>query len=313
MKDDLKVFSGGSNPALAREICDYIGIPLSPLETARFSNDNLFVQVKESVREKDVFVVQSLTEPVSDHLMELMITLDALRSASARRITAVIPYYSYARSDKKDAPRISIAGRLIADLLKTAGASRVLTMDLHADSVHGFFSIPVDHLTAGPTICEYFEQHLDLSRVVVVATDAGGAKRAGRFAKRLDTSMAIIDKRRLSDSKVKQGLVVGKVEGFDAIIFDDEISTGGTLVSTVNTLEKAGVKNIYVGATHPVLCGPASGNLAASSIAETVVANTVEIPEAKRFPQLKVLSVAPLFARAIERIHTGESVSALFR
>lgn len=313
MKNDLRVFSGGSNTALAQEICDHIDIPLSPLETSRFSNDNLFVQIKESVREQDVFVVQSLTEPVSDHLMELMITLDALRSASAKRITAVIPYYSYARSDKKDAPRISIAGRLIADLLKTAGASRVLTMDLHADSVHGFFSIPVDHLTAGPTICEYFAQKLDLSKSVVVATDAGGAKRAGKFAKRLGTSMAIIDKRRLSDSKVKQGLVVGHVEGMDAVIFDDEISTGGTLVSTIQTLENAGVNKIYVGATHPVLCGPATKNLAASSIAEVVVANTVDIPEEKRFSQLRALSVAPLFARAIKRIHTGESVSSLFK
>ena len=313
MKDDLKVFSGGSNPTLAQEICDHIGIPLSSLDTSRFSNDNLFVQVKESVREKDVFVVQSFTAPVSDHIIELMITLDALRSASARRITVVIPYYSYARSDKKDAPRISIAGRLIADLLKTAGADRVLTMDLHADSVHGFFSIPVDHLTAGPTICEYFSDRLDLSRVVVVATDAGGAKRAGKFAKRLDSSLAIIDKRRISDSSVKQGLVVGNVEGLDAIIFDDEISTGGTLVSTVKTLEKAGVNKIYVGATHPVLCGPAAENLAASSIAEVVVANTVDIPGEKRFSQLKVLSVAPLFAQAIKRIHTGDSVSALFK
>ncbi len=312
MKNDLKIFSGGSNRALALEICNHIGIPLSSLETSRFSNDNLFVQIRESVREKDVFVIQSLTQPVSDHIMELMITLDALRSASARRITAVIPYYSYARSDKKDAPRISIAGRLIADLLKTAGADRVLTMDLHADSVHGFFSIPVDHLTAGPTICEYFASRLDLSRLVVVATDAGGAKRAGRFAQRLDTAMAIIDKRRISDSRVQQGLVVGDVEGRDAIVFDDEISTGGTLVSTVKTLEKAGANRIYVGATHPVLCGSAAQRLAASSIAEVVVANTVDIPEDKRFAALTVLSVAPLFAQAIHRIHTGDSVSALF-
>ncbi len=312
MKNDLKIFSGGSNPALTLEICDHIGIPLSPLETSRFSNDNLYVQVKESVRGKDVFVVQSLTRPASEHIMELMITLDALRSASAGRITVVIPYYSYARSDKKDAPRISIAGRLIADLLKTAGANRVLTMDLHADSVHGFFSIPVDHLTAGPFICEYFADRLDLDKVVVVATDAGGAKRAGRFASRLNTSMAIIDKRRISDSNVKQGLVVGDVKGRDAIIFDDEIATGSTLVATVDTLKAAGVGNIYVGVTHPVLCGSAAKNLASSSISEVVVTNTVDIPENKRFQELTVLSVAPLFARAIQRIHTGDSVSALF-
>ncbi len=313
MPNELKVFSGGANTALAREICDHIGIPLSRLDTSRFSNDNLFVQIEESVREKDVFMVQSLTQPVSDHIMELMITLDALRSASARRITAVIPYYSYARSDKKDAPRISIAGRLIADLLKTAGADRVLTMDLHADSVHGFFSMPVDHLTAVPTICDYFAKTLDLSRAVVVATDAGGAKRAGRFAKRLNTSMAIIDKRRISDSDVKQGLVVGNVKGRDAIIFDDEISTGATLVTTVETLEKAGANKIYVGATHPVLCGAAVQNLSSSSITEIIVSNTVHIPNEKQFSKLNVLSVAPLFSQAIQRIHTGESVSDLFK
>ena len=313
MTDNLKVFSGGSNPDLATEICGHIGIELSPMETSRFSNDNLFVQIKESVREKDVFVVQSLTTPVSDHLMELMITIDALRSASAKRITAVIPYYSYARSDKKDAPRISIAARLVADLLKTAGADRVLTMDLHADAVHGFFSIPVDHLTFMPTICDYFAGLLDLSKVVVVATDAGGAKRAGRFAKRLDTSLAIIDKRRISDSNVQQGLVVGNVEGLDAIVFDDEISTGGTLVSTVETLKRAGAENIYVGATHPVLCGQAVENLSKTVVSGIIVANTVHIPAEKQFAQLKSLSVAPLFARAIKHIHTGESVSALFK
>ncbi len=312
MTDDLKVFSGGSNQDLALEICRNIGIGLSPLKTSRFSNDNLFVQVQESVREKDVFVVQSLTAPVSDHIMELMITLDALRSASAKRITAVIPYYSYARSDKKDAPRISIAARLVADLLKTAGADRVLTMDLHADAVHGFFSIPVDHLTALPIICDYFAAHLDMSKVVVVATDAGGAKRAGRFAKYLNTSLAIIDKRRISDSKVQQGLVVGNVAGLDAIIFDDEISTGGTLVSTIETLRQAGVGRVYVGATHPVLCGRAVTNLSGSPVSEIVVTNTVHVPETKQFPLLTVLSVAPLFARAIQHIHTGESVSALF-
>lgn len=313
MTDELKVFSCSSNIGLAREICRNLNIPLSKLEISRFSNDNLFVQIKENVRERDVFVVQSFTHPVSDHILELMITLDALRSASAKRITAVIPYYSYARSDKKDAPRISIAGRLMADLLETAGANRILTMDLHADSVHGFFSIPVDHLTAIPSICNYFQGNLDLSRTVVVATDAGGAKRAGRFAKWLNTSMAIIDKRRVSDTDVSQGLVVGDVKDRDAIIFDDEISTGGTLAATVKTLEKAKVGKIYVGATHAVLCGPAVKNLKAASIEEIVVANTVHVPVEKKFDKIKILSVAGLFAEAIKRIHTGESVGALFK
>ncbi|HAY39031.1 MAG TPA: ribose-phosphate pyrophosphokinase, partial [Desulfobacteraceae bacterium] len=247
-----------------------------------------------------------------NHIMELLIILDAMRSASAKRITAVVPYYSYARSDKKDAPRISIAGRLMADLLKTAGANRVLTMDLHADSVHGFFSIPVDHLTAIPIICGHFQHRLDISNTVTVATDAGGAKRVGRFAKKMNTSMAIIDKRRISDTDVVQGLVIGDVKGKDAIIFDDEISTGGTMITSVKTLEKAGVRKIFIGATHPVLSGPAVKNLKDSSIEEIVVTNTVEIPGSKKMEQLNVLSVGPLFAEAIKRIHTGESVGALF-
>jgi len=312
MYRDLKVFSGNSNKDLAQEICRQLDIPLSKLDISRFSNDNLFVQVKENVREKDIFIIQSFSRPVSHHILELLITLDAMRSASAKRITAVVPYYSYARSDKKDAPRISIAGRLMADLLKAAGANRVLTMDLHADSVHGFFSIPVDHLTAIPIICDYFQRRLDISNAVVVATDAGGAKRAGRFAQKMNTSMAIIDKRRISDTDVVQRLVVGDVKGKDAIIFDDEISTGGTLTTSVKTLEKAGVRKIFVGATHPVLSGPAVKNLKDASIEEIVVTDTVEIPDDKKFEQLNVLSVGPLFAEAIKRIHSGESVGALF-
>jgi ribose-phosphate pyrophosphokinase len=312
MQDDLKVFSGRSNPRLCDEICRQLGIIPSRLEISSFSNDNLYVQIKENVRERDVFVVQSLTQPVSEHIMELLIVMDALRSASARRITAVVPYYSYARSDKKDAPRISITGRLIADLLKSAGANRVLTMDLHADSVHGFFSVPVDHLTAIPIISSYFQDKLDIDNAVCVATDAGGAKRVGRFASRLNTAMAIIDKRRISDTDVKQGLVVGNVKGKDALVFDDEISTGGTIVSTVETLERAGVRNVYVGATHAVLCGPAVDNLQQSSLKEVVLTNTVGVPQAKRFAKARFLSVAPLFSEAIKRIHTGESVGALF-
>jgi ribose-phosphate pyrophosphokinase len=312
MKVDLNVFAGTSNPGLSEEICRYLDINPSRLEIARFSNDNLFVQIKENVRERDVFVVQSFTQPVSDCIMELMIVCDALRSASARRITAVIPYYSYARSDKKDAPRISITGRLIADLLQTAGANRVLTMDLHADSVHGFFSIPVDHLTAIPLIADYFKGMADLEKTVAVATDAGGAKRVGRFASRLNIPLAIIDKRRVSDTDVKQGLVVGDVKNRDAIVFDDEISTGGTTVSTINTLKDAGVLNINVAATHGVFCGAAVDNLNQSAAGKVVVTNTVDIPPGKRFSRLEVLSVAGLLAEAIKRIHTGESVGALF-
>jgi ribose-phosphate pyrophosphokinase len=312
MPNELKIFSGRANPRLAEAICQHLGQPLNRLEVSRFSNDNLTVQIKENVREKDVFVVQPFTAPVGDTVMELFIILDALRSASAKRITAVIPYFSYARSDKKDAPRISITGRLMADLLKTAGSDRVLTMDLHSDAVHGFFSVPVDHLTAIPYFVEHFTSHIDLTHAVVVATDAGGAKRAGRFAKRIRLPMAIIDKRRIADTEVEQGLVVGDVKGRDAIIFEDEISTGGTLAASVKTLAGAGVRSIHVGATHGVLCGPAVDRLVDSAIASVVVTDTVHLPVEKRTHKIHVLSVAPLFAEAIRRIHTGESVGALF-
>ena len=312
MNDELRIFACGSNRPLAEEVCRRLGIKLSPLEVSRFSNDNLHVQIKENVRERDVFVLQSFTESVSHHIMELLITLDALRSASARRVTAVIPYYSYARSDKKDAPRISITGRLIADMLQTAGANRVLTMDLHADQVHGFFSVPVDHLTAIPTIADHFRQHYDLSRMVAVATDAGGAKRVGRFSERLGIPMAIIDKRRVSDTTVKQGQVVGEVRGLDAVIFEDEISTGGTLVATIETLREAGARTVHAGAVHAVLCGPAIERLRAAPIESIVVTNTVYVGPEKQLDKITTLTVAPLLAAAIERIHTGASVGALF-
>jgi ribose-phosphate pyrophosphokinase len=310
--DRLRVFAGNSNLALAKEICSYIGTELSPLEISRFSNDNLSVRILTNVRERDVFVVQSFTAPVSNHIMELFIIVDALRSASAKRITAVIPYFSYARSDKKDAPRISITGRLMADLIKTAGADRVLTMDLHSDAVHGFFSMPVDHLTAAPLIAAHIKETMDLSQAVAVATDAGGAKRVGKIAAILNIPMAIIDKRRTGDTVVQQGLVVGDVDAKDAVIFDDEISTGGTLIATARTLVAAGVKSMIMGATHPVMCGNATANLVASRVDRIVVSNTVHVDESKQLEQLKIISVAPLMAEAIKRIHTGESVGALF-
>jgi len=315
MNDALKIFSGNANLPLAREICRNVGIELSELRISRFSNDNIIVQILQNVRERDVFVVQPFTEPVSEHIMELLITLDALRSASARRITAVIPYYSYARSDKKDAPRISITGRLIADLLKTAGADRVLTMDLHADQVHGFFSIPVDHLTAIPTMAERFRsrEDLDRSNMVAVATDAGGAKRVGRFAQRMDIPMAIIDKRRVSDTRVQQDFVIGEVKGKDAIVFEDEISTGGTMAQTAETLAAAGVRSIHAGAVHAVLCGPAVERLNKSSIASFALTNTVYVPPEKKLRDWVSLDVSPLLAEAIKRIHSGESVGALFK
>lgn len=312
INDELRVFAGGSNAGLTDEICQCLGLGRSGLTVSRFSNDNLSVQIDENVRERDVFVVQAFTEPASDRILELLITLDALRSASARRITAVIPYYSYARSDKKDAPRISIAGRLIADLLMTAGAQRVLTMDLHAEQVHGFFSIPVDHLTAIPLIADHIGKTCDISNAVVVASDAGGTKRAGKFATRLQLPLAIIDKRRVSDTQVRQGHVVGDVRDRDAIIFEDEVATGGTLLESARTLQRAGARRVVAAATHGVLVGNAIDNLRGSPIDALTVTNTVEVGEEKRVGNVTVLSVAPLMAEAIRRIHTGESVGALF-
>ena len=312
MNNELLVFAGSSNPALADEICTQLGVERSGLGLSRFSNDNLSVQIMANVRDRDVFVVQAFTEPASDRIMELLVTLDALRSASAKRITAVIPYYSYARSDKKDAPRISIAGRLIADLLKTAGADRVLTMDLHAEQVHGFFSMPVDHLTAIPIVAAHVAETCDMANSVVVATDAGGAKRAGKFASQLELPLAIIDKRRISDTEVRQGSVVGDVDGKDCIVFEDEISTGGTLVETARTLKSAGAGRVIAGATHGVLVGESVERLEAAPIESLIVTNTVHVPDAKRIDKLTVLSIASLMAQAIRRIHTGESVGELF-
>lgn len=312
IKHGLQIFACNASRDLAGDIAQRLGLRLGQLEISRFSNDNLRVQIQENVRERDVFVVQSFTEPVSEHIMELLITLDALRSASAQRITAVIPYYSYARSDKKDAPRISITGRLIADLLQTAGANRVLTMDLHADQVHGFFSVPVDHLTAVSMVAEHFRNRYDLSNMVAVATDAGGAKRTGRFSEKLGIPMAIIDKRRVSDTAVKQGHVVGEVAGRDVVIFEDEIATAGTLVSSVATLKAAGARTVHAAATHGVLCGPAIERLRDAAIDSIVVTNTVNLPADKSLDKLTVLNVAPLFAAAIERIHSGQSVGVLF-
>jgi ribose-phosphate pyrophosphokinase len=309
--DELCIFCGSSNPALATEMCLNLGIELSPLNISRFSNDNLFVKVQCNVRERDVFVVQSFSEPVNDHIIELFIIMDALRSASAHRITAIIPYFSYARSDKKDAPRISITGRLMADLIKTAGADRVLTMDLHSDAVHGFFSMPVDHLTATALIAAEVHNSVDLSKAVAVATDAGGAKRVGKFAQKLGIPMAIIDKRRYGDKDVEQGLIVGEVAGKDAIIFDDEISTGSTLVVTADTLKRHGVNKMIMAVTHPVLCGSAVSNIQKANLDKIIVTNTVDL-SGKEAPNIKVLSVASLLAEAAKRIHTGESVGALF-
>lgn len=310
MERPLLIFSGQSNRPLAKAVAEALGLPLGKSTTTKFANDNLFVRFEESLREGDVFIIQSLTPPVQDHLFELFMMIDAAKGASAARVTAVIPYFSYARSDKKDAPRISIAARLVADLLQTAGADRVLTMTLHSPQVHGFFRIPVDHLSAEPVIANYFATRVEnLEEAVVVAPDAGDLKRASSLARRLALPLAFIEKTRLSDTEVEARSLVGDVEGKVALIIDDEISTAGSLVKAVDTLLKAGAKEVYAAVTHGVYVGPAVERIEKSPVKEVAATNTCP---PKVHPKLRTLDVAPLFAEAIWRVHRGESVSSLF-
>lgn len=313
MRDQLKVFGCSGNPDLTKEICRGLGVKLGNSTVMKFSNDNTKVKIEENVREADVFVVQAAVPPVNDGLMELLIMIDALKYASAQRITAVLSYYPYVRSDKKDEPRISITARLVADLLKTAGANRVLTMNLHSPQIAGFFEIPVDHLVAIPILCSHFEK-MDLNCHVVVAPDAGSAKRAGEYANRLHLPLAILDKRRSGDDESPAiENIIGDVEGRNMIIFDDEIATARSVCETVVALKKHGAKDIYVSAVHPVLCGKAMERIRDLPVKEFVVTNTVPVKDkAAQDPRFKVLSVAPLFAKAISHIHSGESVSNLF-
>jgi ribose-phosphate pyrophosphokinase len=315
----MKVFTGQANPELAQDICDALGIPLGKSMSRRFSNDNIEVQFQESLREADVFIVQSLSGNgkfnVSDSLIELLLMIDAARGASAARITAVMPYFSYARSDKKDSPRISIAARLVADLLETAGADRVLTMTLHSPQVHGFFRIPTDHLSAEPVIANHFITHIpNLEDAVVLAPDAGDIKRASSLAERLGAGIAFIDKRRVSDTRVEARGLIGDVAGKCVLIVDDEISTAGSLIEAVSVIKEAGAKEIHVAVSHGVYVGPAVERIAGLDIVECVSTNSCFVSPEKlaATDKLKVLSVAPLFAEAITRIHTGESIAEMF-
>lgn len=310
--DSLRIFSGSSHRELASEIAEYLGCPLCPSYTSRFSNDNLFVQLGESVRGKEVVVIQSFAPPVSDHMFELMMMLDAARSASAHTIHAVIPYYSYARSDKKDEPRISITGRLIADLLATSGANHIMTMTLHSPQVHGFFSLPTDHLTSQPVFVNHFRTR-DLSNTVVVAPDIGHAKRAARLARQLGVGVAAGDKERVADDQVRISGIIGDITGKDVIVFDDEIATGGSILALVDQLRAQRVRNITLASTHGVFSGQCIARLSAvPEIEEIVVTNTVPIPPEKRLPNMTILSVAPIFGEAIRRNIAGQSVGSLF-
>ena len=310
---NMKVFSGSSHPALTAAICQHLGIPVGKSRLVKFSNENMKVRIEENVREADVFVVQTSCPPVSDNLLELLITIDALRGASARRITAVLPYYAYVRSDKKDEPRISITARLVADLLETAGANRVLTLDLHSPQVQGFFRIPADQLTATPILVEHFRQRPDLADHVVVAPDAGEVKDAARFAKRLGVPLAIVDKRRYGDDEQAHAVtLVGDVKGKRALVIDDEIATGGTVLQAVDFLRREGVKDVSVAVIHPVLSGQAVERLRAAPIAELVITDSIPLPPAKQDPRFTILSVARLVAEAIARVHDGRSISEMY-
>ncbi|MFO0751116.1 MAG: ribose-phosphate pyrophosphokinase [Myxococcota bacterium] len=308
----LKIFSGRSHPDLAQEICRHLALPLGRSHVVRFSNENLMVQIDENVRGADVFVVQTSAPPVNEGIVELLITIDALKHASAGRITAVIPYFPYVRSDKKDKPRISITARLMADLLQTAGADRVVTMDLHAPQAQGFFRMPSDHLEAEPIIADYLRKQ-DLSQCVLVAGDAGEAKEVGRYANRLNLPMAIVDKRRYDDNEqAKATNLIGDVKGRHAIIVDDEVATGGTLIEAAKFLLEKGATKVTAAFTHAVLGGSAVERLDASPIEKLTFTNTIPL-QGKTSKKFEVLSVAELFAQAIRRIHDGDSISALFR
>ena len=310
--DELKVFSGTAHPTLAGSVCDYLGIPLGELEVFEFSNENIFVRILENVRERDVFVIQPICSPVNKSLVELLIMLDAFRRASAGRITAVVPYYGYSRTDKKDQPRVPITARLIADLITTAGANRLLTVDLHAPQIQGFFTIPVDELTARPMLAQYFKEKV-LDNLVVVATDIGISKVARDMAAKLQAPLAIIEKRRLGNVDTTETLnVIGEVEGMRALTVDDEIDTAGSLVGVVNALLEHGVTEVSACCTHPVFSSPAIQMIAASPVKEVIVTDTIPVNDDKKLDKITVLPIDSLIGEAIHRIHTGLSVGAMF-
>jgi ribose-phosphate pyrophosphokinase len=309
---DIAVFTGSAHPALAAEICSHLGVPLLPTRTSRFANDCIEVQLQGNCRERDVFLIQPLVPPVQENLVELLFMLDAARGASAGRITVVLPHYAYARSDKKDAPRISIGGRLVADLLTTAGADRVLAMTLHSPQVHGFFSIPVDHLHALRELADHFRGY-DLSNTVVVSPDLGNAKEAAAFARMLDIEVAAGAKQRFADDKVVISSVIGEVADRDVIVLDDEIAKGSTVFELLTRLRERNVRSVRIACTHGLFTADALERLSAEKdIEEIVCTNTVPIPERNRTDKLTILSIAPALGEAMRRIHNGESVSALF-
>ncbi len=311
--DELKIFTGNGHPALANSVCEYLEIPLGQAEVFKFANDNSFVRIKENIRQRDVFIVQPTCFPVNDNLMELLIMIDACKRASAGRITAVVPYYGYGRTDKKDQPRVPITARLVADLLTAAGADRLLTIDLHAGQIQGFFNIPVDELTTLPLLGDYFAAK-EIQDLVVVAVDIGISKKARDIAERLGAPLAIIEKRRMSNNDTSETMnVIGEVRGKTALVFDDEIVTGGSIVNAAKALSEEGVKDVFCCVTHPVLSQDGAEVMARSNFSEVVVTDTIPMSPEKRNGKFTVLSVAPLLGEAIYRIHKGQSVGDLFK
>ena len=312
VSEDLKVFAGNAHPGLLNDICAYLGVSPGAIEVFKFSNDNTFVRILENIRERDVFIVQPLSSPVNDHLMELLIMLDAAKRVSAGRITAVIPYYAYGRSDKKDQPRVPITARLVANLIEVSGADRVLTIDLHAGQIQGFFNIPVDELSAIPMLAQYYRDK-NLEDIVVTATDLGDAKRAGDTAKILGADIAIIEKHRIGNKEmVEASGLIGEVEGRTAIIVDDEVLTAGTLIAAAEALTERGAKEIWCGVTHAILSGQSPDLIENSAIKEFLVTDTLPIPDEKLKSKTRIISVASLLGEAIQRIHSGMSVGAMF-
>jgi len=311
--DALKIFGGNSNLPLAQEICRHLKVPLGKAIVDTFSDGETKVEVKENVRGGDVFVIQSTCAPGNDNLMELLLMMDAFKRASAKRITAVMPYYGYARQDRKVSPRVPISAKLVADLITIAGASRVLTMDLHAGQIQGFFNIPVDNLYSAPVLLRYLRRRLNHKKVTIVSPDAGGVPRARAFAKRLNASLAIIDKRRVEANVVEEMNIIGEVEGEVAVLLDDMVDTAGTLTMAAEALARAGASKIFACCTHPILSGSAIKKINDSPLQELVVSNSVPLtPESRGCKKIKVLSVANLIGEAIRRTHQEQSVSSLF-
>jgi len=311
MSYEVKLFCGNANRPLAEEIAQHLDVRLGDADVSRFSDGEVYVQINENVRGEDVFIVQPTCPPVNDTLMELLVMIDAFKRASARRITAVLPYYGYGRQDRKSQSRVPISAKLVADLITTAGASRVLAIDLHAGQIQGFFNIPVDHLFAAPVIIDYLAKK-DLEDVVLVSPDAGGVERARAIAKRLRAGLAIIDKRRDGPNVAVFMYLIGEVKGKDVIVIDDMIDTAGTLIQAVEAVKREGARRVLACGVHPVLSGPAITRIAGSDLEELIITNSIPLPPEKRLPNVHVLSVAPLLGEAIRRIHDEESVSTLF-